>query len=87
MLDNILRQQTLTNIANRVSIQHMLAPDDGSEMTNHVVGSNKDIFGQDKQKLKMTEASRYFMCENCGRKVAGGRFALHVNKCLERKRK
>lgn len=54
---------------------------------NQLKDINKDIFGQDKTKLKANETSRYFSCENCGRKIAGGRFAQHVNKCLERKRK
>lgn len=48
---------------------------------------NKDIYGQDKTKLKTSETSRYFECGNCGRQIAGGRFALHINKCLERDRR
>lgn len=47
--------------------------------------SSVDIYGNDKLKLKMAEASRYFTCDTCGRKIAGGRFAQHVHKCLERK--
>ena len=39
------------------------------------------------QKLKQLETSRYFRCLNCGRNIAGGRFASHISKCLERKRK
>lgn len=47
----------------------------------------KDIYGQDKVKLKTSETSRYFECGNCGRQIAGGRFAQHINKCLERDRR
>ncbi|QBM87632.1 SAGA-associated factor 11 [Metschnikowia aff. pulcherrima] len=47
----------------------------------------KDIFGQEKSKLKGSETSKYLECGNCGRKISGGRFALHINKCLDRDRR
>lgn len=46
-----------------------------------------DIFNQDKTKLKSNDTNRYFTCENCGRNISGGRFAQHINKCLERRRR
>lgn len=53
-------------------------------VTNYTL-KTKDIYGQDKIKLKSSETSRYFECGNCGRQIAGGRFALHINKCLDRR--
>ncbi|KAK6459566.1 uncharacterized protein RJT20DRAFT_17064 [Scheffersomyces xylosifermentans] len=90
IVDNIVRQQTLATFANHVSIQQQTKGNHESNVpviSNFEIGSTKDIFGQDKTKLKTSEASRYFSCENCGRKIAGGRFAQHVNKCLERRRR
>lgn len=90
MLTNIVKQQTLTTIANHISIERETAgnhDENFPHITNLQVGLTLDIFGQDKNKLKVAETSRYFPCENCGRKIAGGRFASHVNKCLERRRK
>lgn len=92
MVENIVKQQTLTNMANIYSIQQTIdVGEKGSAaytaFTNTSIGSTKDIFGQDKQKLKTSDSSRYFNCDNCGRKISGGRFAQHVNKCLERRRR
>ncbi|ODV79224.1 SAGA-associated factor 11 [Suhomyces tanzawaensis NRRL Y-17324] len=87
MLENIVRQHTLVNIANRISIQKTVGSANGSSFSNTLVGSNRDIFGQDKQKLKSTETARYFQCENCSRKIAGARFAQHISKCLERRKR
>ncbi|CAK9439184.1 uncharacterized protein LODBEIA_P34080 [Lodderomyces beijingensis] len=90
MIRNQIRTQTLINYTNERAMQTQTVP---SAETDSVVKQlnatdpTKDIFGQDKSKLKAAESSRYFSCENCGRKIAGGRFASHVNKCLERKRK
>lgn len=83
MLENIIRQQTLSSLSRHLSGQHTV----GDESTiNFSQDPNKDIFGQDKSKLKSMDSSRYFVCENCRRKIAGGRFAQHVNKCLTRTR-
>lgn len=37
-----------------------------------------DIYGHD----KTIENGRYFNCDNCGREIAGNRFAAHVDRCL-----
>ncbi|KAG2736007.1 hypothetical protein G9P44_000097 [Scheffersomyces stipitis] len=90
IVDNIVRKQTLSSFARHVSVQSQTLGNHDTNVpviSNFAVGSNKDIFNQDKTKLKTSEASRYFSCENCGRKIAGGRYAQHVNKCLERRRR
>lgn len=87
MLNNIVRQQTLTSVANQLSIQQTVGGHAGLPFTNTEENLMRDIFGQDKLKLKATEAARYFGCENCGRKIAGGRYAQHMAKCLDRRRK
>lgn len=46
-----------------------------------------DIFGEDRLKVKTNDGARYFECSLCGRKIAGARYAQHISKCLERKRK
>lgn len=85
---NIIRQVTLNNISKYKSMQETLGENLPEKViTNVDLASSKDIYGQDKLKLKSSETSRYFECENCGRKIAGGRFAQHINKCLERKRR
>jgi SAGA-associated factor 11 len=38
----------------------------------------KDIFGSE----KVSDSSHLFECRNCGRKVAGNRFAQHIDRCL-----
>ncbi|CCH43286.1 hypothetical protein BN7_2834 [Wickerhamomyces ciferrii] len=38
----------------------------------------RDIFGNEKQ----SDSSRYFTCDNCSRKIAGNRFAAHIDRCL-----
>ncbi|CUM67610.1 uncharacterized protein PRCAT00005310001 [Priceomyces carsonii] len=88
MINNLIRQQILNNVARHQSIRETLGTDQvKSVILNTTVGSNKDIYGQDKEKLKAAETSKYLQCENCGRKIAGGRFAQHTNKCLDRARR
>lgn len=88
MLDNILKQQTLASVSRYRSLKSTLGENQKeSVFINDAISSSKDIYGQDKQKLKMSETSKYFQCENCGRSIAGGRFAQHMTKCLERRRK
>lgn len=84
MLENIIRQQALASLSRHLSLQKTVGDDSTIKFSQD---PNKDIFGQDKAKLKSNDTSRYFECENCGRKIAGGRFAQHVNKCLTRTRK
>lgn len=81
---NIVRQVSLSALSSN-SIQSAA----GSAVIDvaGLTGSSKDIYGQDKLKLKTSEASRYFECGNCGRKIAGSRYAQHINKCLERDRR
>lgn len=38
----------------------------------------RDVFGNEKQ----SDSSRYFTCDNCSRKIAGNRFAAHIDRCL-----
>lgn len=86
MITNIIRQVSLSNIS-RFKTATGYTESGGDVIKNYQINSTKDIFGQVKSKLKTSEASRYFLCGNCGRKIAGGRFAQHINKCLERDRK
>ncbi|CAK7896504.1 SAGA-associated factor 11 [[Candida] anglica] len=85
LLDNIVRHQTLASVSRHRSLQETVGSKDPLQVPTYNVSSTKDIYGQDKLKLKSSEGSRYFQCENCGRKIAGGRFAQHINKCLDRK--
>ncbi|CAH2355974.1 SAGA-associated factor 11 [[Candida] railenensis] len=86
LIDNIVRQQTLQSVSRHRSLQENVAnSSDAKITTNYQTTASKDIYGQDKLKLKTSEGSRYFQCENCGRKISGGRFASHINKCLERR--
>lgn len=83
---NIVRQITLNALScNSVQMSTGMKPIDVSDPAT--VSSSRDIYGQDKTKLKTSEASRYFECGNCQRKIAGSRFAQHINKCLERDRR
>ncbi|WLF79850.1 SAGA-associated factor [Lodderomyces elongisporus] len=90
MINNIIRNQVVTHFADHACMAQATVsiPELDKLATNlQSADTNKDIFGQDRSKLKGIEASRYFSCDNCGRKIAGGRFAQHINKCLDRKRK
>lgn len=91
MISKIIKQQIINTYSDYKMMENNTVADPQVDQLlvnfNQLTDVNKDIFGQDKTKLKTNETSRYFSCENCGRKIAGGRFAQHVNKCLERKRK
>ncbi|CAD1811089.1 Sgf11 (transcriptional regulation protein) family protein [Candida parapsilosis] len=91
MISKLIKQQIVNTYSDYMIIESTTVADPQVDQLlanfNQSKDINKDIFGQDKTKLKANETSRYFSCENCGRKIAGGRFAQHVNKCLERKRK
>lgn len=81
----------MTNIVRQVSLS-ALSYNSGQPCAQSIgfadtALASKDIYGQEKVKLKTSEASRYFECGNCGRKIAGSRFAQHINKCLERDRR
>lgn len=72
MLDNILRQQTLASVSRYRSLKSTLGENEKeSVFIDDIMSSSKDIYGQDKQKLKVSETSKYFQCENCGRSIAG----------------
>ncbi|KAK6465706.1 hypothetical protein DFJ63DRAFT_333125 [Scheffersomyces coipomensis] len=90
MISIIIRQQTLQALTNHISRTQQTSSIPTAQTYTKEFNQrdpNKDIFGQDKIKLKTSETSRYFPCENCGRKIAGSRYAQHINKCLDRKRK
>ncbi|CEP25068.1 unnamed protein product [Cyberlindnera jadinii] len=38
----------------------------------------RDVFGNE----KIPDSSRYFECRNCQRRIAGNRFAAHIDRCL-----
>lgn len=91
MINNMVKQQVLASLTRFKSYQEAVG-EDGKHATKDVIINEQlnlknDIYGQDKAKLKSSETSRYFTCDNCGRKIAGGRFAQHMTKCLERKRR
>lgn len=86
MVANIIRQVSLSNVSRYRTVCDFVDGEYENVVTNSQYSSNKDIFGQNKTKLKSSETSRYFDCGNCGRQIAGGRFAQHMNKCLERDR-
>lgn len=85
ILANIVRQISLRNISRLRTIAGFVDGDSDIVIANHAFNSSQDIFGQDKIKLKSSETSKYFECGSCGRQIAGGRFAQHINKCLNRK--
>lgn len=43
----------------------------------HVHISGRDVYGNEK-----ATDTRYFQCSNCGRNIAGVRFAAHIVRCL-----
>lgn len=85
MVESIVRQQTLACMSRHLALQSTVG--DKTDSIHFTDDSTKDIFGQDRSKLKSVESAKYFVCDNCTRKIAGGRFAQHVNKCLTRTRK
>ncbi|CCE85755.1 Piso0_005382 [Millerozyma farinosa CBS 7064] len=88
MLVNIIRQQMIVAMSQQRTLYSMVGDVKGANFLIEDSGSpNKDIFGHDKQKLKSSEISKYFPCDNCGRSIAAGRLSQHMSKCLERKRR
>ena len=102
LINNIIKQHTLTSLTNIKDHSSLLNSSNSNTTsnTNGTIASNggngttsdenneiENSTIQDKSKLKQLETSRYFRCLNCGRNIAGGRFASHISKCLERKRK
>ncbi|EGV66554.1 hypothetical protein CANTEDRAFT_117566 [Yamadazyma tenuis ATCC 10573] len=88
MMFNLIKHETLDKLA-LYKAKTASVDSEGSRIEvlikEHNV--NLDIFNQDKVKLKTADTNKYFTCENCGRSISGGRFAQHINKCLERKRR
>lgn len=84
MITNLIRQASLNSISRYRTLQQCVEGKYVDSLPSARAGGNRDIFGNDKAKLKNSEASRYFECGNCGRQIAGGRFAQHINKCLDR---
>lgn len=87
MITVLIKQQTLSDLARHRLLQDTVDTKGPVSTVSNPHINSKDIYGQDKTKLKTSETSRYFQCDNCGRKIAGGRFAQHINKCLERRRR
>ncbi|QEL58187.1 hypothetical protein SBP28_000195 [Candidozyma auris] len=87
MMTNIIRQVTLNTVSRYRTLQQCVEGDYLDAISPTRSTGNRDIFGNDKTKLKNSETSRYFECGKCGRQIAGGRFAQHINKCLERGRR
>lgn len=84
MITNLIRQASLNSISRYRTLQQSVEGKYNDPLPQAKASANKDIFGNDKAKLKNSETSRYFDCGNCGRQIAGGRFAQHINKCLDR---
>lgn len=86
MVHNLIKGETLERLSAFKSTQKLIHND----QLKLLIDEHKpvtDIYGQDKTKLKTNDGVKYFNCENCGRNISGGRFAQHINKCLERRRK
>lgn len=77
MVEGFVRRAALDVVA-----RHQAQP---APPLNHT--PTTDIFGANQHKVRQNDAARYFECSLCGRKVAGARFAQHISKCLERKRR
>jgi SAGA-associated factor 11 len=64
------------------SAQGSRQPTPGGEVQgrqNWVSGiAGRDVFGQE----KVADSARYFACVHCGRRIAGNRFAVHLDRCL-----
>ncbi|KAK6204761.1 uncharacterized protein RJT21DRAFT_123989 [Scheffersomyces amazonensis] len=64
MITIILRQQTLQAWTNHISREQMTDDANSDKMVNPAIfnrtDTSKDIYGQDKVKLKTSETSRYF---------------------------
>ena len=88
LVNNMARQQTLKTLSMYQSFSSTLGSGSESKLwVEDHADPSKDINGQDKQKVKASVSSRYFQCDKCKRQIAGGRFAQHITKCLERRRK
>lgn len=84
MVANLVRLVSLSNILRFRLIEEFVEKDSAAPALTFQLNLLKDIYGQDSARLKTAETSRYFECGNCGRQIAGGRFALHISKCLQR---
>ena len=86
MLYNLIKGETLQRMSTFRSFQKLIK-DDKLRLLIEEHKANTDIYGQDRTKLKTSDGVKYFSCENCGRNISGGRFAQHINKCLERRKR
>lgn len=77
MVEGFVRRATLDVLARRVA----------QPPPKLVRLATTDIFGNNQQKVKLSDSARYFECAQCGRKIAGTRYAQHISKCLERRRR
>lgn len=80
MIFNLIKSQTLEDLSNFKGFQRVT----NGLITIRHHSESTDIYNQEKGKLKANDIAKYFNCENCGRNISGGRFAQHINKCLER---
>ncbi|OBA20539.1 hypothetical protein METBIDRAFT_43898, partial [Metschnikowia bicuspidata var. bicuspidata NRRL YB-4993] len=87
IVTGIIRQISVNCISRHRALQQTIGKENQPFTSLYLESCTKDIFGQEKSKLKGLETSRYFECGNCGRKISGGRFALHINKCFDRDRR
>ncbi|RCK58233.1 SAGA-associated factor 11 [Candida viswanathii] len=87
MTDSPITYQTLAESILDDLLNNIIKQTTLSSLTNRIPAPSKEFIEQDKVKMKQAETSKYWACNNCGRNIAGVRFALHINKCLDRKRK
>ncbi|RCK64344.1 SAGA-associated factor 11 [Candida viswanathii] len=88
MTDSPITYQTLAESILDDLLNNIIKQTTLNSLTNRIPAApSKEFIEQDKVKMKQVETSKYWACNNCGRNIAGVRFALHINKCLDRKRK
>lgn len=55
----------------------------GKDIYANAVSDNSKVLGDKLNHIKTgTAQDTYFKCSNCDRKIAGSRFAAHIDKCL-----
>ncbi|KAI5948981.1 SGF11 [Candida theae] len=72
MISIIIKQQIANTYSDYMTVENNTVADPQVDQLlanfNQPKDVSRDIFGQDKTKLKTNETSRYFSCENCGQK-------------------
>lgn len=55
----------------------------GKDIYVNALADNSKVLGENVNQIKTgTAQDTYFKCSNCDRKIAGSRFAAHIDKCL-----